>query len=44
MTAGYDRHGYDRGKRKALNTWGRKLEEILTDSAGKVVEIVRDAG
>lgn len=38
ITAVYDRHGYDQEKRKALDTWGRKLEAIINDdSAGKVV-------
>lgn len=38
ITAVYDRHSYDQEKRKALDTWGRKLEAIINDdSAGKVV-------
>ena len=38
ITAVCDRHGYDQEKRKALDTWGRKLEAIINDdSAGKVV-------
>lgn len=38
ITAVYDRHSYDQEKRKALETWGRKLEAIINDdSAGKVV-------
>ena len=42
ITATYDRHGYDRQKRQALDAWGRRLEEILSgtesvDGDGKVV-------
>ena len=29
VTAVYDRHSYDREKREALDTWGRRLEEIV---------------
>ena len=32
VTAVYDRHGYDREKREALEAWGRRLEMILTGS------------
>jgi len=32
ITAVYDRYGYDREKRKALDTWGRKVESIVTGS------------
>lgn len=38
ITAVYDRHSYDQEKRKALETWARKLEAIINDdSTGKVV-------
>ena len=30
VTAIYDRHGYDREKRQALDVWGRRLEEIIS--------------
>ena len=40
VTAIYDRHSYDQEKRKALNAWGRRLENIITGkSAKKVVQI-----
>ena len=29
VTAVYDRHSYDREKREALESWGRRLEEIV---------------
>jgi integrase len=31
VTSIYDRHSYDREKRQALDTWGRRLEEIVGD-------------
>ena len=42
VTAVYDRHSDDKGKRQALDAWGRRLEEILSgaesvDGDGKVV-------
>jgi hypothetical protein len=30
VTAIYDRHSYDPEKRKALEAWGRRLEEIVS--------------
>ena len=32
ITTVYDRYGYDREKRQALDTWGRKVESIVTGS------------
>lgn len=37
ITAVYDRHSYDREKREALETWGYKLEEIITSNTTNVV-------
>lgn len=40
VTAVYDRHGYDKEKRQALNAWGRQLESIVSGKkASKVVNI-----
>ena len=39
VTAVYDRHSYDKEKRQALETWGRKLESILTGKKAKVVNL-----
>ncbi len=40
VTAVYDRHSYDKDKRKALNAWARQLESITSGKkAGKVVNI-----
>jgi integrase len=40
VTAVYDRHGYDKEKRKALNAWARQLESITSGKkASKVVSI-----
>ena len=41
VTAIYDRATYDSEKRKALNSWGRKLEQIVTGKrqTAKVVSI-----
>jgi integrase len=42
VTAVYDRHGYDKEKRQALETWERKLTSILTGkSSGKVIPLKR---
>lgn len=42
VTAIYDRHGYDDEKRMALDTWGRKLEAIISGSVnGKVIPLIR---
>ncbi len=34
VTAVYDRYSYDREKREALETWARRLDEILGPSRG----------
>ncbi|MFQ5674053.1 MAG: tyrosine-type recombinase/integrase [Nitrospinales bacterium] len=39
ITAVYDRYGYDREKRQALETWGRKLKSILTGEKGNVIPL-----
>ena len=44
VTSVYDRHSYDAEKRHALDTWGARLEEIVTGHAtpvddGKVVAL-----
>ena len=41
VTAVYDRHSYDPEKRIALETWGRKLQEIISGepASSKVVEL-----
>ena len=31
VTAVYDRHGYDREKREALESWARRLLVIISD-------------
>jgi integrase len=31
ITATYDRHAYDREKRQALEAWGQRLQEIISD-------------
>lgn len=41
VTATYDRYSYSDEKRKALDTWGRKLESIITGKKGKVIPIRR---
>ena len=38
VTAIYDRHSYDKEKRQALETWGRKVESIITGKKAKVIE------
>ena len=37
VTGVYDRYGYDKEKRAALNAWARKLEEITTGNGQKKV-------
>ena len=37
VTAVYDRHSYDREKREALDTWGHKLESIVSSDTSNVV-------
>lgn len=39
VTATYDRHSYDAEKRKALNRWARKLEDIVGGESSNVVNI-----
>ena len=40
ITGVYDRHSYDQEKRRALDAWGRRLEEILSgEKAQKVVPL-----
>jgi len=34
VTAVYDRHSYDREKREALDAWGARLEQIITERHG----------
>jgi integrase len=37
VTAVYDRHSYDKDKRKALNAWGRQLQRILSEARDQKV-------
>ena len=39
VTAVYDRHSYDKEKRRALNAWGWRLEGIVKGKKAKVVEL-----
>jgi len=42
ITAVYDRHSYDSEKKKAMDTWSRKLQTIITGkSSGKIIELKR---
>lgn len=42
VTKVYDRHSYDPEKRQALDTWGQRLEEIITGTiSAKVVALRR---
>ena len=41
VTAIYDRHSYDREKRAALDSWGRKLMIVINGSDDKVIPLVR---
>ncbi len=42
VTAVYDRHSYDKEKRQALETWGRKLDAIISNQpASSVIPINR---
>jgi integrase len=43
VTAVYDRHSYDKEKRQALESWGRKLEEIIGggDEVSNVIPLIR---
>ena len=40
MTAVYDRHSYDAEKRHALETWGARLQEIVSQSSEAVDKVV----
>jgi len=40
ITAVYDRHGYDREKRAALDAWAAKLADIIAGRSGTVVPFV----
>jgi len=37
VTAVYDRHSYDKEKRQALETWGRKLDAIISSNPASTV-------
>lgn len=37
ITAVYDRHGYDREKRTAMNAWAKRLEQILSGEKSESV-------
>jgi len=39
VTAIYDRHGYEREKREALELWSQTLERILSDETSNVVKM-----
>lgn len=43
VTAVYDRHSYDKEKRQALETWGRKLREIIggSEEINNVIPLIR---
>jgi len=42
VTSTYDRHSYDKEKRQALETWGRKLEAIIEGTeTSKVIPMIR---
>ena len=41
VTAVYDRYSYDKEKKGAMVKWGRRLQEILSGKAGKVIEMKR---
>ena len=42
ITAVYDRHSYDREKRQALESWGRKLQAIVEGTEpSNVIQLVR---
>lgn len=44
VTAVYDRHGYDTEKRRALDAWGRKLEDIITGKRrSNIINLTRTA-
>ncbi len=39
VTKVYDRHSYDREKRRALDLWSSRLVEIIAGEKGKVVNL-----
>jgi hypothetical protein len=39
----YNRHGYDKEKQQALETWERKLKSIITATESKVIPIRRNS-
>jgi len=41
VTAVYDRHSYDREKRQALETWARKLQDIVEGTETNVIPMLR---
>ena len=41
VTAVYDRHSYDAEKRQALDSWGRRLQAVVSGEANNVVEMTR---
>ena len=41
VTAIYDRYGYEKEKRFALNQWSAKLEEIISGQRSKIISIDR---
>lgn len=41
VTAVYDRHSYDKEKRQALDSWGRKLQAIVEGTETKVIPLLR---
>lgn len=41
VTSTYDRHSYDKEKRQALETWGRKLQAIVEGTESNVIPMVR---
>jgi hypothetical protein len=43
ITAVYDRHSYDKEKRQALESWGRKLREIIggSEEITNVIPLIR---
>jgi hypothetical protein len=43
VTAVYDRHGYDLGKRAALDFWGKRLDQIVSGKRSKVLAFVARA-
>lgn len=44
VTAVYDRHSYDAEKHEALETWGRRLAEVIASEASATVHVDPVAG